>query len=62
MKAYLTVLGARFKSLLQYREAALAGFGTQAFWGFIRTMIFSAFYASSTQTQPMSYHQIVSYV
>jgi ABC-2 type transport system permease protein len=61
MKAYLAVLGARFRVLLQYRSAAAAGVGTQLFWGLIRMMIFEAFYLSSTVIQPMSLANVISY-
>ncbi len=36
-------LGARFRMLLQYRAAALAGFATQLFWGAIKLMILALF-------------------
>ena len=62
MKAYWAVFSARFRILLQYRAAALAGFGTQVFWGLIRMMIFDAFYRSSTISQPMSYGDVVTYI
>src|SRR5439155_16836295 len=62
MNAYAAILSARFRTLLQYRAAAAAGFGTQLFWGFIRVMIFTAFYRSSTAPQPMSLPQVVTYV
>ncbi|MCZ6633752.1 MAG: hypothetical protein O7G87_10120 [bacterium] len=62
LKAYGSVFGARFRTLLQYRAAAIAGFGTQLFWGFIRIMIFDAFYRSSTAVQPMTFEQIVTYI
>ncbi len=62
MKAYRAVLSARFRTLLQYRAAALAGVGTQFFWGFIRIMIFEAFYRSTTTAQPMTFSEIVTYV
>ncbi len=62
MRPYLAILSARFRTLLQYRSAALAGFGTQLFWGLIRMMIFSAFYASTTAPQPMSLEAVVGYV
>lgn len=62
MTAYLAILSARFRMLLQYRLAAVAGFTTQLFWGFIRIMILEAFYRSSTTPPPMSVPQIVSYV
>jgi len=48
--------------LLQYRAVALAGFGTQVFWGLIRVMIFDAFYRSTNAPQPMTYEDVVTYV
>ncbi len=62
MRAYWSYFSARFRQLLQYRAAALAGFCTQVFWGFIRVMIFRAFYAASTADMPMSYQEVVNYV
>ena len=62
MKPYLAVLSARFRMLLQYRAAALAGCATQLFWGLIRVMIFEGFYLSSTAPQPMSFPQVVTYI
>jgi len=47
MQPYLAILSARFRTLLQYRVAGLAGIGTQLFWGLIRVMIFDAFYRST---------------
>ena len=62
MTAYWSIFSARFRVLLQYRAAALAGFGTQLFFGFVRVMIFAAFYASSDAVHPMSYEEVVTYV
>ncbi len=62
MRAYLAILSARIRMLLQYRAAALAGMFTQLFWGLIRIMIFEAFYRSSTAPQPMTYQEVVNYV
>lgn len=59
---YRAVLEARFRVLIQYRTAAAAGFVTQVFWGFIRVMIFEAFYQSSAAAQPMSFPDVVSYI
>ena len=42
--------------------AAMAGAGTQVFWGFIRIMILLAFYRSATGPAPMSFETIVTYV
>jgi ABC-2 type transport system permease protein len=62
MTPYVAVLKARFRLLLQYRAAAVAGFVTQLFWGLIRVMIFNAFYSSSAAAQPMTYDQTVTYL
>ncbi len=62
MRPYVAILSARFRMLLQYRAAALAGFGTQLFWGLIRVMIFEAFYLSSSSPQPMTIEQTVTYL
>ena len=62
MKAYSAVISARFRMMLQYRAAALAGLGTQVFWGLIRVMFFTAFYNSTTATQPMSLTDVVTYI
>ena len=47
MKGYTALVSAHFRTLLQYRAAALAGLGTQLFWGLIRVMIFEAFYSAN---------------
>lgn len=62
MRPYLAVISARIRMGLQYRAAALAGFGTQLFWGLIRLMIFDAFFRSTTTAQPMSLGQTVDYL
>ena len=62
MRPYLAILSARFRMLLQYRAAALAGFATQLFWGGIRMMIFTAFFQSTTAPQPMTLAQTIAYV
>ncbi|MBN2309028.1 MAG: ABC-2 family transporter protein [Candidatus Hydrogenedentes bacterium] len=62
MRAYWAVFSARFRTLLQYRAAAVAGLVTQVFWGFIRVMIFYAFYRGADAAQPMSYAEVVTYV
>ncbi len=62
MTAYAAVIGARFRMLLQYRAAALAGVATQLFGGLIRVKIFEAFYRSTTAPQPMDFRQVVTYV
>jgi len=62
MKPYLAIISARFRMLLQYRAAAVAGFATQLFWGLIRVMIFQAFYESTLAPQPMTFADVVTYV
>ena len=62
MISYWAVLSAQFRSLLQYRAAALAGLGTQVFWGLIRVMIFQAFFRSTTAEQPMELGDVLTYV
>jgi ABC-2 type transport system permease protein len=60
---YLAIIAARFRTLLQYRAAALAGLFTQIFFGIVRIMILSAFYAASrSQHAPMSMREVVGYV
>ena len=62
MISYWAVLSAQFRALLQYRAAALAGLGTQVFWGLIRVMIFQAFFRSTTAEQPMEVGDVLTYV
>ena len=62
MRPYAAVLSANVRTLLQYRAAAIAGFTTQIFWGFIRVMIFQAFFRSSTAAQPMTVDEVVTYI
>ncbi|MCH9681201.1 MAG: ABC-2 family transporter protein [Deltaproteobacteria bacterium] len=62
MRPYLAIFKARFRALLQYRAAAAAGLLTQVFWGFVRIMIFTAFYTSSTAPKPMALAELITYV
>jgi ABC-2 type transport system permease protein len=62
MKPYLAIFSARFRMMLQYRAAAIAGLWTQIFFGMVMIMVYEAFYHSTGRTQPMSLPQIVSYV
>lgn len=59
---YLALLSARYRMMLQYRSAALAGAVTQVFWGFVRIMILLAFYRSSRAEPPMDFADVVTYV
>jgi ABC-2 type transport system permease protein len=62
LKPYVATLSARFRMLMQYRAAALAGVVTQVFFGLVRVMIFQAFFQSSAGIQPMSGSQTTSYL
>jgi len=62
LRPYVAIVSARFRMLLQYRAAALAGLWTQIFFGFVILSIYEAFYRSSAAEQPMTFRQIASYV
>lgn len=51
----------RFTVQLQYRAAAAAALFTNYFFGFVRVMVYHAFYASSNVVQPLSLEQAVTY-
>ncbi len=61
-RIFLAIVAVRCRMLLQYRAAALAGFGTQLFWGFIKVMVFVAFYASAVSEPPMTFAQVLVYI
>ena len=61
-RAYLAVAVTRFKMVLQYRAAAFAGFGTQLFWGFIKVMVFVAFFEATNSSQPMTFSEVLAYI
>ncbi|MFW5742547.1 MAG: ABC transporter permease [Spirochaetota bacterium] len=62
MRTYLAYFSARFRAQLQYRAAALAGIGTQIFFGIVNIMVITAFYRASDAAQPLSAEQAVSYI
>ena len=59
---YVAVISARYRTLLQYRAAAIAGIVTQLFWGAIKIMVMMAFFAVAPSSQPMSLAEVVSYI
>jgi len=61
LRPYRAVFRARFALLLQYRAAALAGFGTQCWWGAIKVMVFAAF-LSGPVASPMTLRQTIDYI
>lgn len=62
LSSYVAVVATRFRTLLQYRTAAIAGIATQIFWGFVKLMVLGAFYAVLEEPPPMSFEAIVVYV
>lgn len=62
MKAYFSIFRIRMQEALQYRAAAWAGVCTQFFWGFMRIMIYQAFYESSDRVMPMEFRQLCTYI
>lgn len=62
LRAYGALVSARFRTLLQYRAAAIAGVGTQLFFGLVLVMIYEAFYRSSPGPHPMDYPEVVTYI
>jgi ABC-2 type transport system permease protein len=61
LKPYLSIIRLRFAVQLQYRAAAFAAFFTNYFFGFVRVMVYHAFYTSSASAQPLSLAQAVTY-
>jgi ABC-2 type transport system permease protein len=62
LRPYRAVVDARFRMLLQYRAAAIAGVWTQLFFGFVFIMTYEAFYKSSSVALPMTLAQTATYV
>ena len=62
MKAYRAILVSKILSLLEYRTAAIAGVGTQLFFGLVRVMIYDGFYRSSSIAQPLNATQVITYI
>jgi len=63
LRPYAAVVGARFRMLLQYRAAAIAGLFTQIVFGLVLIMVYEGFYRSSPpEVQPMAFAQVTSYV
>lgn len=62
IRTYFSFFRLRFLTLLQYRAAAAAGAMTNWAFGMMRVMVMCAFYASTTDGQPMSLDQSVSYI
>jgi len=59
---YLRIAATRFHALIQYRGAALGGLFTQTFFGLVRIMVLSAFYAASAAPPALPFGAAVAYV
>ena len=62
MKKYLSFFRIRFTAGLQYRAAAWAGIATQFAWGSMNLLLFRAFYQNGTNSFPMTFEQLSSYI
>jgi ABC-2 type transport system permease protein len=63
LRPYRAIVSARFRMLLQYRVAAIAGLWTQVVFGLVFLMVYEAFYRSAApDAQPMPFAQLASYV
>lgn len=62
MRSYLEFSRKSFQKMLQYRMANLAGMATNFFFGTFRILVFSAFYRSQTDPQPLDLQQVITYV
>lgn len=62
MSGYQALVSARFRALLQYRSAAIAGLTTQILFGLTFVMVFEAFFRSSTAFQPMTLPEVTTYI
>jgi len=62
MSQYKAFFKIKFIAGLQYRAAAIAGILTQFFFGFVFIMVYYAFYESNSNTGPMEFQNLVSYI
>lgn len=61
LRPYVAAFASRFLQMLQYRSAALAGFGTQCWWGGIKVMVLAAFYGGAASAAAMPLQQAITY-
>ncbi len=63
MKGFIGIFKMRFKLILTYRMVAIAGLGTQLFFGLVTVMIYYAFFDSGMGNDlPMTLEQTVTYI
>jgi ABC-2 type transport system permease protein len=58
---YRAAFASRFLLVMQYRSAAIAGFMTQSWWGWLKVIILAAFYDASTAAAPITLEQAITY-
>ncbi|MHB8131233.1 MAG: ABC transporter permease [Mobilitalea sp.] len=61
-KKYRSFFRMRFIAGLQYRAAAIGGIATQFVWGIMGLLMFKAFYEVNTETFPMTFEALSSYI
>ncbi len=62
MRPYWAMFTARFRLLLQYRIAGIAGAVTNLWFGIMFVMVYTAFYRSSPGEHPMTLREVISYL
>jgi len=62
VRPYLCAFSIRFKQILQYRAAAVAGAFTNVWFGLMIMMVYTAFYRSSPGDHPMTLRETIRYV
>lgn len=62
MKKYWSFFRMRFLGSLQYRAAAWAGIATQFAWGFMKLLMYRAFYEAGPAAFPMEFSQLATYI
>lgn len=62
MRWMIAVFKIRWRQMVNYRVAALAGVGTQLFFGFVMVMIYDRFFQSTQSVMPMTFTQTVTYI
>jgi ABC-2 type transport system permease protein len=62
MRPYLSILAMRFKTSIQYRSAAVAGYVTQMFFGIVMVSVLGAFYASGRNGTAVPLQSFVNYI
>ncbi|MBF8264093.1 MAG: hypothetical protein HW387_1758 [Parachlamydiales bacterium] len=62
MNGYWAIFQMRIKVLFQYRAAAVAAMMAQLFWGILMTMIFRAFFSSTSNPEPITLSQSITFI